>query len=402
MGLHPDFLLFPHNRGYWAKKVRGKLFYYGKVADDPKGQAALLEWDRVKEARLAGREPRAKVEGVTVAELCDRFLQAKDQLLSEGKITQRTWDDYKRVTDRIVGKFGAGRVVVDLTTEDFAALRASIAKTYGPVALGNEIQRCRVVFKFGIDEGLIDRPMRYGQLFKRSSKKVLRVAKADKGSKMIEPADLKQLIEAADIKLRAMIYLGVNCGFGNSDCGTLPLKALDLKGGFVTYHRPKTGINRRCPLWPETVNALNAVLAKRKPPKDSDTAELVFVTKYGQAWAKEVADSPITKQFRKLLNKLKLHRPGIGFYSLRHVFRTIAAGAKDLEATRCIMGHTSGRIEEGYIEQLPDDARLRAVANHVRAWLFPKEEGECKENKSKKQPNTAARQTATGLLRIVG
>ena len=36
-----DFPLFPHSRGYWAKKVRGRLLYFGKVADDPEGQAAL-------------------------------------------------------------------------------------------------------------------------------------------------------------------------------------------------------------------------------------------------------------------------------------------------------------------------------------------------------------------------
>ena len=39
-----DFPLFPHARGYWAKKVRGKLLYFGKVADDPKGEAALQKW----------------------------------------------------------------------------------------------------------------------------------------------------------------------------------------------------------------------------------------------------------------------------------------------------------------------------------------------------------------------
>ena len=40
----PDFPLFPHATGRWAKKVRGKLLYFGKVADDPKGQAALAKW----------------------------------------------------------------------------------------------------------------------------------------------------------------------------------------------------------------------------------------------------------------------------------------------------------------------------------------------------------------------
>ena len=52
---------------------------------------------------------------------------------------------------------------------------------------------------------------------------------------------------AVNPTLRAMILLGVNCGFNNKDCADLPLKALDLDGGWINFPRPKTGIPRRCP-----------------------------------------------------------------------------------------------------------------------------------------------------------
>lgn len=65
----PDFPLFPHETGRWAKKVRGKLNYFGKTTDDPKGEAALLKWLDEKDDLLAGRKPRAKTGGLTVGEL---------------------------------------------------------------------------------------------------------------------------------------------------------------------------------------------------------------------------------------------------------------------------------------------------------------------------------------------
>jgi integrase len=376
MGLARGFPLFPHgakdqpNRLRWAKKVRGRLHYFGKVEDDPKGEAALNLWLDQKDDLLAGRTPRTKLRGLTVGELCHRFLQSKDDQLAAGEIGPLTRTDYKRTCDRLVNKFGKSRAVADLATEDFEALKASIAKTNGLVSLGNEITRTRVVFRYGVESGLIDTPIRYGPRFKRASKKVLRLARAKRGSKIIEPADLRRLIAAADTQMKAMVHLALNVGFGNADCGSLPLAALDLEGGWLSHHRSKTGVQRRCALWPETVQALREVIAKRPTPKSSDAEPLVFITRCGQPWAKARFDNPVCKAFRKLLDELGLHKAGLGFYSLRHVFRTIAGGAKDLEATRAIMGHCNQHVEDAYIETLPDDSRLRAVTEHVRRWLF--------------------------------
>ena len=60
----PDFPLFPHRNGRWAKKVRGKFCYFGKWADDPKGEAAEVLWKAQKDDLLAGRMPRTSTDGL--------------------------------------------------------------------------------------------------------------------------------------------------------------------------------------------------------------------------------------------------------------------------------------------------------------------------------------------------
>jgi hypothetical protein len=88
---HKDFLLFPHATGRWAKKIKGKLHYFGKTADDPKGEAALAKWLEQKDALLAGRVPRPKSDEVTVGALCNRFLSSELHLVETGEIRERTF-----------------------------------------------------------------------------------------------------------------------------------------------------------------------------------------------------------------------------------------------------------------------------------------------------------------------
>src|SRR5262249_34932186 len=157
------------------------------------------------------------------------------------------------------------------------ALRAELAERWGPVRLGNGITRVKSVFKYGLDNGLIEKPVRFGGEFCKPDKAVLRRHRAHNGEKMLEADQLRSLIEAAGVPLRAMILLGINTGFGNHDVATLPLSALDLERGWLNFPRPKTGIPRRCPLWPETVAAIREALAERPTPNDQADADLVFL-----------------------------------------------------------------------------------------------------------------------------
>jgi integrase len=317
-------------------------------------------------------------------DLLNRFLTAKKHLVDSGELAARTWGDYKGTCDRISAAFGLSRLVVDLATDDFEKLRAQLTKRLGPVALGNEIQRVRTVFKFAFNASCIDRPVRFGPHFRRPSQKPLRKARHARGVRMFEAEELHKVLAAAGVQMKAMILLGVNCGFGNADCGTLPLSALDLECGWVHFPRPKTGIDRRCPLWPETVEALRAALAKRPTPKGEAHTQLVFITAKGGSWfkvgaspdslmarpkAKRQIDNPLSKEMAKTLKATELRRSGLNFYALRHTCETIGGEAKDQVALDHIMGHVRDDMGSVYRERISDE-RLQAVTGHVRRWLF--------------------------------
>jgi integrase len=234
--------------------------------------------------------------------------------------------------------------------------------------VGNTINKARVVFNYAYKNGLIHRPMQYGEGFKRPSRKVLRLARAEKGSCMFEAAELRRVLKAATQPMKAMILLGINCAQGNADVGQLPMKAIDLKDAWLTYPRGKTGIMRRCPLWPETVKAMRAWLKKRPSPQNPEDVDLVFVTAKGGSWFKQTSDNPVSKETRKLLDDLNI-KGNRNFYALRHTFETIGGESKDQPAVEAIMGHARDYMASVYRERISDE-RLLGVAEYVRAWLF--------------------------------
>jgi integrase len=364
---YAEFPLTAHPAGYWCKKIRGKLHYFGPWSDP---DAALARYLEQKEALHAGRTPRAELGALTVKDLANAFLNRKQALLDAGELSPRTWAEYKETCDLLVAAFGKHRLVTDLLADDFAKLRNKLAKRFGPVRLGNTIQRVRSVFKLAVDDALIDRPVSFGQGFQRPSKKVLRLHRAKQGKKLFTADEIQMLLKHADVQLRALFLLGVNCGFGIADCGRLPLTSIDLDASSVNFPRVKTGIDRRCPLWPETVVAIREALAGRPMPHDPADAGLVFLTAQGRSWHKPDAGSPVVFKVTTLLKKLGINgRKGLGFYTLRHTFRTVADEAKDQPAADYIMGHEVAHMSSVYRETISIE-RLKAVTDKVHDWLF--------------------------------
>src|SRR5437588_7559527 len=122
---YDDFPLFPHATRRWAKKIRGKMHYFGPW-EDP--DAALAKYLEQKDALHAGRKPRADADALTVKDLANAYLNHKRALLDTGELSPRTWANYKEAADLLVSEFGRQRTVADLGPDDFAALRNKMAK----------------------------------------------------------------------------------------------------------------------------------------------------------------------------------------------------------------------------------------------------------------------------------
>jgi integrase len=361
--------LFAHATGRWAKKIRGKLHYFGPW-DDP--DAALAKYLEQKDYLHAGKTPPVTGDGLTMADLCNRYLTSKKYKMEAGEITARYFRDLFATCERVVNTFGRTRLVSDLAADDFERLKNVMAETLGALARKTEIQKTRSIFKYAYDNDLIDRPVKFGSEFKAPSKRVLKREKRKGGKRMFEANELRKMIDAATPHFRAMLLLGVNCGFGNNDIATLHKSDLDLDDGWVDHDRPKTGAERRCPLWPETVDALKVAIVERPEPKNPDDDDLVFITQAGNPWVRLQGNGwndAVTIVCRELLKNLGLKRPGRNFYALRHTFETIAGESLDQVAVDHIMGHSRDDMASIYRERISDQ-RLRAVTDHVRAWLF--------------------------------
>jgi len=162
-------------------------------------------------------------------------------------------------------------------------------------------------------------------------------------------SDIRTLVNAADPHLKAMILLGINCGFGPKDCCTLPVN--EIEDGWHNYARPKTGVERRCALWPETLEAIEAVRGKR----------LVF---NGRVWDRHI----VAEKFGALCESCNVTNHG--FYSLRRTLETIATTASVSQAAiDHIMGHARNDMASVYRQQIFDQ-QLQECANHVRAWYL--------------------------------
>lgn len=369
---HPDFPLYQHRSGQWAKRIGGKLKYFGSWRLDPDGTAAMLDFEHRLPWLLKGTEPPNREDGkTTVRHVLNVYLTRKKGRLASGEIAERTYKRYKATAETVRDFFGATTPSRSLVDDDFERLRKHLAERYGPVALHNEIGMIRSIFGLAQRKGLVSRRIDFDECFEKPPAKLLRMNRdKKKAGQQFQPAEIRVLLAAAPVNVKAMILLGIQAGFGNTDVALLPLNCLAAETGWLNYARTKTGIMRRIPLWPETAAAIQAVIAARREPKRKADAGLLFIGGRGCSLVGDRRGSEVGDAFDVVMKSCGLS--GRTFYDLRRNFKTIAKRCKNADAVKAIMGHASPEndMSARYDLQI-EDAELRRAVDVVREWLFP-------------------------------
>ncbi|MEM8875648.1 MAG: tyrosine-type recombinase/integrase [Planctomycetota bacterium] len=347
-----------HPCGQWCKKIRGRLRYFGPWADP---DLALSRWHAEGDALLAGRDPTPSavaVDSMTLGELANAYMGQKTEDAQAGRLSDRSRQDIARSITAMLEFYGGRRPVAEIFVADWTRWANALRKKWNEVTLKGHIQRVRSMFNWAYQSELISKPMRYGPEF---------VARKPKPTerKIYTAEDIRELLDRAEPQLGAMILLGVNGGYGNTDCSAL--RRPEVEDGFIRSPRIKTQVARAVPLWPETLAAIAEVERVRPRPSMPEYADRVFLTRLGQPWVDRTRSRDgVSQEFRKLAQRCGVR--SLGFYRLRSTFRTVADEVGDDRAANTVMGHATAGIASVYVASVSDE-RLTKVTDHVRGWL---------------------------------
>lgn len=365
---HPDFPLTPHATKRWCKKIGKKMYYFG-TWNDP--DAALVEYLSIKDHLQAGIDPRRQVVSGcrTVGDIINLWLGMQQGRLESGDLSGEAFKSYKDTGAAVIAKFGRHTPCSGVLPADFSGLRQDWAMKYAPSRLNMLVTITRMAFRWGFDSGYLEAPVKLGPDFKGASKRLMREVKQQGEKKLFTAVEIKTLIEHASPQLKAMIYLGINCGLGNTDISRI--RPENLSGGTLVLPRAKTGIERRIPLWKETQDSIAAAIPYVPNAKSPSEEGLVFRGVDGCAWT-SFGNDKLARAFSYLLKKTGLYKERRTFYALRHTCQTIGDGAKDPVAVKTLMGHVDGTMSGEYRQDVDFEA-VRAVTEHIRKWLIRSE-----------------------------
>jgi hypothetical protein len=181
--------------GVCAKKIRGKSRYFGPWSN---AAAARKKYLDQRDDLQAGRNPRGQGDGLNIRGLCNRFLTSKQHLIATGELAQRSFR-YDHASCEIIIKACSARLASWSQLPRMIS-RSSAQAWPSPAARGarEPDRHVPMVFKYSYAAGHIDRPIRFGPMFRILLKKMLRKTRHAIGPRIFEAAEFRCVLKTVD------------------------------------------------------------------------------------------------------------------------------------------------------------------------------------------------------------
>jgi len=341
------FPLTFHPTGQYCKKIKGKIYYFG--SDKKEALQRYLDQATYLHGCQNNLQQKPTGDNMMLKQRCDMYLNYQYSKLQANDLTARHHNDQIDSLNKLMAFLGQNRKIKSITTLDLQNYKRKLQKSYGSVCrLNLHISIMKALFHWARKNDILENIPNIDAI---SRGKIIHQERFTFNSEQIT-----QVPSVADIKMRAMIWLGLNCGFGCTDCAELKWTDLDLVNARVKLPRRKTGILRDLPSWPETVESLEKI---------HRTGKLVFYTFRGNPYIQTLLKSDgngngkyttlntITTKFSRLIKKSGLDVPkGTGFYALRRTAATIAARSGDPFAVQRLLGHADLQMASRYVQDV--------------------------------------------------
>ena len=356
------FPLTLHPTGQYCKKIKGKIRYFGK------DKKKALEKYLAQSTYLHGAQSLfQKISNgkMTLKQLCDLYLRYQHSRVLVGDMTAKHYNDSKYSLDRLMAFLGPGCRIENISTLDLQNYKRKLQSSYPSIDRQNlHIGLMKAMFHWARKNDVLESIPNIDAI---SKDRVVHKEKYTFNKKQI-----RKLLSTADVKMKAMIWLGLNCGFGCTDCSRLQWKDIDFNNSRVNLARNKTKIGRNLPLWPETIQALKEV------PR---SGTLVFTISDGHPWIqttatrndsgepKYICDNRISTKFSRLMKKVRIQTPkGTGFYTLRRTAATMAARSGDPFAVQRLLGHVDLTMATRYVQDVSEQTD-RVIENSRKHFI---------------------------------
>ena len=355
------FPLTLHKTGQYCKKIKGKIYYFG--ADKKLAYQKYLE--QASCLHLSNDKKPISNSGISLKTMCNLYLDHQESRVDSGEIKQRQLYDQTRLLKPFVKFFGPNIEVAEISTFRLQEYRKNLINASKAAStINNHISALKAMFNWAVDNEILDSIP--------NLKAVKKITSVKTEKHVFSEEETKKLLELANDKMTAMILLGLNCGFGCTDCSELKWQNIDFENNRVHFARTKTGVDRNLPLWKETVESLK---------KLSREGQWVFVTNQGNKYVrvikKEYSDgtfkllnyNSISKEFSRLLKDAGVKtEKGTGFYTLRRTAATLAAKSGDPFAVQQLLGHADLKMATTYVQDVSE--QTDRVINNSRKLII--------------------------------